>query len=371
MRGGGTAAIAREVLVHGPISRAELTERLGLSPASLTRLTRPLVDSGLLVELDERADGSVGRPSRPLDVPRDAGTFAGVTLTGGQRLHAVATDMRAGLLGALDRPLTARDPDGVVDEIAAAVADVAPGPLTGVGVSLGAQIEGGSVVHGPYLDWVDVPFQDLLRRRLGVPAAVENDLVALAESERWFGVGKDTPGFAVVTVGSGIGLSLVAHGEVVRSADSGVGTAGHLRLSAQGPMCPEGHVGCAGALLTIAGITGQVSVALGRAVGYDEVLTLAAEGHPVARRVVEAAGAALGTFVALTADLTLQSTVVLAGDGVALYDVVGEQVADVVRELRNPRARPVTIHPRSPGYDAWARGAAVVAIQAATDRIGT
>ena len=62
---------------------------------------------------------------------------------------------------------------------------------------------------------------------------------------------------------------------------------------------------------------------------------------------------------------------VLAGDDVVQRDAVGEQVADVVRELRNPRARPVAIHPRSPGYDAWARGAAVVAIQAATDRIGT
>ena len=41
--------LAREVLIHGPISRSELGRRLGLSPASLTRLSKPFLDRGLFV----------------------------------------------------------------------------------------------------------------------------------------------------------------------------------------------------------------------------------------------------------------------------------------------------------------------------------
>ncbi len=59
------AAVARAVLTHGPLSRRALAARLHLSPPSLTRLTRPLVDAGILIELDDEVDGSVGRPSRP------------------------------------------------------------------------------------------------------------------------------------------------------------------------------------------------------------------------------------------------------------------------------------------------------------------
>ncbi len=57
------AAVAREVLIHGPLSRSALATRLHLSPASLTRLTRPLLDAGLLVERDDDGGGpgSVGR----------------------------------------------------------------------------------------------------------------------------------------------------------------------------------------------------------------------------------------------------------------------------------------------------------------------
>ncbi len=49
-RTGSARDLAREVLIHGPISRSDLGRRLGLSPASLTRLSKPLIASGLFVE---------------------------------------------------------------------------------------------------------------------------------------------------------------------------------------------------------------------------------------------------------------------------------------------------------------------------------
>ena len=54
---GPAHVIALEVLLDGPLPRSELARRLDLSAASLTRLTKPLLDSGLLVEAD-----SVTRP---------------------------------------------------------------------------------------------------------------------------------------------------------------------------------------------------------------------------------------------------------------------------------------------------------------------
>src|SRR6478609_6811579 len=102
------AALARAVLIHGPISRSALTTRLGLSPASLTRLAKPFIDHGILIELDDVADGSVGRPTRPLDISPDAGHFVGIKLTG-DRLYAVATDIRASVLAASESPLDDHD----------------------------------------------------------------------------------------------------------------------------------------------------------------------------------------------------------------------------------------------------------------------
>lgn len=54
--------LTRTVLVNGPMSRGQLAERLGLSMASLTRLGKPLIDAGLLVEGPLVNDGTVDAP---------------------------------------------------------------------------------------------------------------------------------------------------------------------------------------------------------------------------------------------------------------------------------------------------------------------
>ena len=66
---GAAHTIALEVLLDGPLPRSELARRLDLSAGSLTRLSKPLLDSGLLVETDSGYDAASGRPTRPLDTP--------------------------------------------------------------------------------------------------------------------------------------------------------------------------------------------------------------------------------------------------------------------------------------------------------------
>lgn len=364
----GEIAVARAVLIHGPLSRTALTTRLELSPASLTRLAKPLIDKGFLVELGDVADGSVGRPSRPLDVAPDAGRFVGVKLTG-EHLYAVATGIRAEPKASHDQPLTSRSPDDVVSDIVRSAEALDVTDLSGVGVSLGGFIRSGVVESAPFLEWSGVDLGGILSSRLGVPVTVENDVVALAEAERWFGMGRNLPGFVVITVGVGVGYGLVVDGQTVRTVDAGAGTGGHIPLAASGPVCPDGHRGCARAMLTSDAIAAQVSTALQRPVTYDEVLLLAASGKAAASTVVEAAGDALGRFISLATNLTLQSSVVLAGEGVGLYDLVADRVRAVVDAERDAQAEPVQIHVDRAGFGAWARGAAVVAIQTAITRL--
>lgn len=354
-------ALARAVLIHGPLSRSALTSRLGLSAASLTRLAKPLLDAGVLVELGDAPDGTVGRPSRPLDIAPASGGFVGVKLTG-DRLFAVATDIRAAALADLEEPLTSTEPAAVVDDIVRAVARLDVSDLRGVGVSLGGLVRDGVVVNAAFLGWQGVDLGAVLAERLGVPVTVENDLVALTEAERWFGLGRDIPGFVLLTIGAGVGYGLVVAGDVVRTPDAGAGTGGHIPLDPDGPLCPAGHRGCAQAILTTDAIATQVSAEAGRPVSFEEAL---ADGN--GRAVVDAAADALGRFIALAANLTMQSSIVLAGEGIALYDVAADRVQAAIAHDRDPAATPIVVHVDRTGFGAWARGAAAVAIQSALE----
>lgn len=362
---GSAQAVVLEVLRHGPLTRAELSNRLGLSPASLTRLTAPLVEAGLLTETAARRPAGAGRPSRPLEIVPDACHFAGVKLTEDES-YCVLTNLRADVVAATVTPLSGAAPDAVVAAVAGQLAklDGDGNHPVFLGVSLGGDTRDQRTVStAPFLGWRDVPLADLLEEATRLPTVVDNDLVALTKGEHWFGAGRGRDRFVLLTIGAGVGYGLVMHDEVVQSPDTGVGPLGHVPLDTAGPRCFLGHRGCATAMLTIPAITAAVSVGLGREVEYDESLTLASAGDPVAAPIIRDAGAALGRLVATVSTVTMCSHVIVAGDGVRLADLARDSVAQAMSDYRDPRADPVSLEVQTFGFTEWARAAAASAIQ--------
>ncbi|MFI9567206.1 ROK family protein [Streptomyces rishiriensis] len=364
----GERSVAIEVLVHGPLSRTDLSRRLGLSAGSLTRLTKPLIESGLLVEAPEAggAGGTrQGRPSQPLDVVAGARSFLGFKITG-DTVYGVVTTLRSEVIARRDRPLASRDPAevvGVLGETADELARAHPG-LAGIGIGVGGLVRDRAVVaDSPFLGWRDVPLAALVEERTGLPVVVENDVAALVEAETWFGAGRGLDRFVVLTIGAGIGYGLVLGGRRVPCAQEDRGFGRHWILDPAGPLTPDGERGSAVSLLTIPSIRYQVQAATGRERTYEEILALAADGEPMPARVVDEAARALGVLVAQIANFVMPQKILLAGEGVGLMDVGGATVEAAIRAHRHPLAAPVTLETKVSDFHDWARGAAVPAIQ--------
>jgi predicted NBD/HSP70 family sugar kinase len=365
---GASRAVALEVLLRGPVPRGEIARRLAMSAGSLTRLTKPLVDSGLLVEVDAGPDNEgTGRRTRPLDINPAAHHFIGAKVTGDD-VHAVLTTLRAGIVASARKPLTGRDPASVVSAVCELTGELTAGgpPVSRVGVSLGGRVaRHTTVTDAPFLGWSeDVPLGGLLTDALGLPVTVDNDLLALTRAEHWFGTARGHDRFAVITIGAGVGYGLVMHDTIVDTPDVGVGLLGHCPLDPMGPLCPSGHRGCATAMLSKPSICAAVSVGLRRPVTYDECLDLAASGDPVATPVITAAGRALGRLLATVANFTLVQKIVLTGEGVRLAEVARTVVDEGVRADRAAGTDPLELDVQHSGFTHWARGAAATAIQA-------
>jgi predicted NBD/HSP70 family sugar kinase/biotin operon repressor len=356
--------LARQILIHGPVSRAELGRTLGLSPASLSRLTRTLTDAGFVVETDGPADRSLGRPVRPLDVRLDLGIVVGAKLTG-DAVTVVVTDLRARVLRQVERVIDDRAPAAVARLLRGVMTDAVAGdPLLAIGVGLGGLVDSEGVVRSaPYLGWQDVPLRALLEVSEGTRLVIENDVVALTRAQHWFGAARGLRDVAVVTVGMGVGYGLVIDDRVVVRPDSGVGLAGHLPLTSDGWRCDEGHIGCASAMLTIPGILAESGRRLGRRLDEEELLRLARDRDADAVATLAAAGDALGRLLALVANLTAVNDIVVAGDGVGLFDDVRDRIRAALDDHRRPLAGPVRVITDRGGFDEWARGAAAAAIQ--------
>ncbi|MFE9603933.1 ROK family protein [Streptomyces hokutonensis] len=364
----GERSVAIEVLVHGPLSRTDIARRLDLSAGSLTRLTKPLIESGLLVEVPDGggpAEVRQGRPSQPLDVVAESRTFLGFKVTE-DMVYGVVTTLRSEIVARLDRPLTTHDPAEVADLLAGMTGELTVRfpTLTGIGVGVGGLVRDRAVVgESAFLQWSDVPLAELVEERTGLPVVVENDVAAFVEAETWFGAGRGLDRFVVLTIGAGVGYGLVLGGRRVPYAEEDRGFGRHWILNPDGPLTPTGERGSAVSLLTIPSIRYQVQAATGRELTYEEILAGAAAGEPMSARVIGEAARALGVLVAQIANFVLPQKILLAGEGVGLMDVAGPVVEDTLRAHRHPLAAPLDVETKVSDFHDWARGAAVLAIQ--------
>ncbi|MFE3139180.1 ROK family protein [Streptomyces scopuliridis] len=367
-------AVAIEVLTHGPISRTEIARRLDLSAGSLTRLTKPLIESGLLIEDPApvtTAAARQGRPSQPLDIVAESRYFAGFKITA-DAVYGVVTTLKSDIVADRTVPLHTHDPDQVADLLHTMTEEfTAAFPrLSGIGVGVGGHVVDGragegrtGTVSSPFLGWRSVPFADLLEQRTGLPVVVKNDVAALIESEAWFGAGRGLDRFAVLTIGAGIGYGLVIGGQLVRTRDGDHGIGPRWIVSQNGPLTPDGDRGSVVSFLAIPSIRYQVRAATGRDHTYDEILALAAAGDPMPARVLDEAARALGTVVAQIANFAMPQKILLAGEGVGLVDVAGPAIEEAIHANRDPFAAPVPLETKISDFNDWARGAAVLAIQ--------
>lgn len=347
--------VALSVLRRGPISRADIGRLLQLSSASVTRITQPLVRAGLLVE-GEALGRSTGRPALPLDVAADTASFVGVKVMH-DRIHAVLTDLRGTILATADRDGSGWSPDEVARTIAGLIDDLAGAgtPPAGLGVSLGGTVAADGLVRGTHLLAWDEPVDlaRILHEATGLASIIDNDVNAFTLAEHWFGVGRDTDDFAVVTIGAGVGLGLVAGDEVVRGHGGAAGMVGPL---------PVLGVRTASEVLASSAIEADASAILGRPVALDEVTALAASDPRLAALLDDVADA-LGRLVGIVASVTCPQRVLVAGEGATVLAGREERVRNQAALMRSPGADVPEIVVEAVGNDEWARGAAALAIR--------
>lgn len=359
------------VLTRGPLSRRDAARITGLSAASVTKLVKPMINHGYLVERLPEA-GVPGRPQIPLQVAASRHHSVGVKVMDGEVVGVVA-DLHAEVQSSHRMKFEDTTPDGVVAAIETLVGilldrcSTDDDRLLGIGVGLGGHVDGarGVVVRSPFFQWREVPLRDLLSRRLSLPVVIENDVNTLAVAEQWFGAGSSFPSFALVTIGAGVGCSLVIDGQLWRGVSGAAGELGHMIVDPDGPHCPCGKRGCLEAVVGDQAIAGAMSAAIGRRVStVAQVVTAAHAGDADAREVFGQAGVALGRAIAALVNLLNPPLVILSGEGITASDLFMDALrAELDRDAFSSTATDCRLLVRPLPDETWARGAAATMLR--------
>ena len=365
--------VFKTVLTHGPLTRAEVGRRTGLSPGAVTKAATPLLDDEWIVELG-RPDGrqAAGRPATLVAVRAERAGFLGVKVTADE-LFGVLTDLTARPLATRRAALDSRDVGSVVQAIDRLVKKLVAAPTArdapsvhSLGVTISGDVDGhtGTVHHSPFLNWHGVPLAQLVEAATGIPTVIENDVRALTVAEQWFGAGAGLSSFALITVGTGIGAGLSIEGHVVTGAHGVAGEVGHLPVDGADRMCTCGNTGCVEAIASTQAIIEQARQVTGDStLTMSDAVRLARAGDESVRAVFSRAGHALGLAIASVANLIGPERIIISGEGVASYDLFSEQIRLTFGARAFGAAKDCDLIVRPLPFEEWARGGAAVAAQ--------
>jgi glucokinase-like ROK family protein len=243
------AKLLRLLRDEGPISRAELGERIQLSRSKLAVELDRLIEMGLVQGLGLAASRG-GRRSAMVGTSPDL-RYLGIDI-GATSVDVAVTDGRLGVLEQVSEPIDVRHgPDAVL----AVVLDLV-GKLrsegnavevcgAGVGIPGPVSFRDGVPVAPPIMPgWNQFPVRTVLSQHLGCPVLVDNDANIMALGEMHAGLARTVNDLLFVKVGTGVGCGIIVDGSVYRGASGSAGDIGHIRVDDDGPVCACGNVGC-------------------------------------------------------------------------------------------------------------------------------
>ena len=317
-------AIREMIYQHGPITRAEVSQRLGLTMPTITTNVNTMIANGIVHEVSPLPsdDKIMGRPANPIDIVADARYFIGVEMRVTYR-RLCLTDLRGTVLYTDAHESSIGDYNQALKSACTLIRKVLESDLvprekiSRIGFCIPGIVdtELGTLVVHPGYNWVNKPLRQDVRRLTGFtgPVVIENNARARANAALLFrgDITQDAASFAYLFISTGISCPFLLNNGLTSSVALGAGEVGHTIVDPLGPKCVCGNRGCLEAVssdtailracqeaMDGGGSTLLTSLCGGEPLTMAQVLTAQQEGDPVVTRIVSRALYYIGLSIA-------------------------------------------------------------------------
>jgi predicted NBD/HSP70 family sugar kinase len=351
-----------------PISRAEISRRVGISKPTVSLALKALLEAGLVRESPEELDGPTYGAVHFEPVP-DAAVVVGLDL-GARFLRSAVCDLRGTIRARQDvelRPPASETALDVVPSLLASLlastgveSSVVDAVIVGVPGVVDARSGTVRVTH--LTDLEGRAFGRELSELLSLPVTLENDVNLAALGEQWLGVARGVDDFVFLSVGTGLGAGLVLGGKLHRGHHGAAGEVDYALAGLAQQIDPS-----AGAVSSLAS-----TLAAGGATSLEPpfdvrtIFAAARGGDSVARAVVDENARRIALHIASVAAVADVELVVLGGGLGANGDLL---LAPVRALLPQWLPYPPRVEVSSLGEAAVLTGALAVGRVAALDNV--
>ncbi|AMF93937.1 ROK family protein [Vibrio fluvialis] len=316
----------------GPISRIDLSKESELAPASITKITRELIEAHLIHETTVQEAISRGRPAVGLQTNNEGWQFLSMRLGRGYltiALHELGGDVL------IDTKIDIHeiDQDDVLERLLFEIDEFFQtyaaqlDRVTSIAITLPGLVNSdqGIVLQMPHYNVANLALGPEIYKATGLPVFVANDTRAWALAEKLFGHSQDVDNSVLISIHHGLGAGIILDGRVLQGRHGNIGELGHIQIDPNGKRCHCGNIGCLETVASSQAIREQVAerLAAGEAsslsekahedITIEDICAAAAEGDPLAVDVVETLGRYLGSAIAIVINLFNPEKVLIGG----------------------------------------------------------
>lgn len=261
------ALVLRVIQQKGRISRKNIAAIIGLTPATITKITEYLLEKELIIEGGSDSNKSAsGRKQIYLSINKDKYKIISVYI-GRYTLKGALFDLTGNLIYKTEynKKIMYEKNDAIIGEIIGCIketlhmCDTDLNNVLGIGISAPGPInarEGimhrlirerkqniNSQLLAPF-DWRGIPLKKIIQDEFGVEVFADNDANVSALAESWFGNGIGINNFVLYCIGVGVGAGVIIDGMLYNGEDDVVSEIGHITVDLNGPKCKCGNIGC-------------------------------------------------------------------------------------------------------------------------------
>lgn len=229
------------------ISRAEIAKITKLTPASITKTTKKLLDEGILIE-DGSGENTGGRPSILLRINKNAGYFVGFYLAP-RRIISIFTNYVGETLSSMETEIVDFSSNSIFSIIDSHINNYKSNQpnILGIGIALNGMVNGvkGLSIFSPHYKWKNYNIKGFLEEKYNCPVAVENDVRLMALGELEHGAAQGEKNFVLVNIGDGVGAGIIIDKKIYYGNNFSAGEIGHAKVDKNSNItCSCGKKGC-------------------------------------------------------------------------------------------------------------------------------
>lgn len=358
-----------------PISRADIADITGLTPASITKIVNEFLDIGIVQEINKGKTFS-GRKPVLIDIDCSSYFIIGIYIAR-KSISGIITNLNADILkrvvydkSLLESPDLPREVIKLINELLK-TSGISKKKVLGIGMAVPGPInsKSGEVIYrnlseGPPYVWVRVPLTEAVSDKFGIPVFADNDSNASAVGESWFGNGMEFKNFILINFGEALGGGLILKSRLYRGEDDIVGEIGHTTVDINGPKCDCGNYGCLELFTKNKTIIEKYMVlskkypesrlAKIRVKSVEDIYNFKDENDPVYKEILEYQASYLGTGIINMINILNPQAVIIVTNEISKIDLnpLIEKIRDFVRKRAFPVVREkVKIIPGKLGND--------------------